>query len=121
MQSIQHRQNRRQLRSRLFNGAPRSHRRCAFTIFELVIVLLIMGILTAVTAPTFFDSLLFHRVESAARRVKADLELARTQARLTSASQSITFANSAYTLSNTKALDNPNGLYSVDLKKQPYL
>ena len=35
-----------------------------------------MGILTAVAAPTFFDSLLFHRVESAARRVKADLELA---------------------------------------------
>ena len=94
--------------------------RCAFTIIELVIVLLIMGILTAVAAPTFFDSLLFHRVESAARRVKADLELARTQARLTSASQSITFANSTYTLSNTKSLDNPNAVYSVDLTKQPY-
>jgi type II secretory pathway pseudopilin PulG len=87
---------------------------------ELVIVILIMGILTAVAMPTFFDSLLFHRVESAARRVKADLELARTQARLTSASQSITFSNSAYTLSNTKSLDNPNAIYSVDLKKQPY-
>ena len=61
-------------------------RRCAFTFIELVIVLLVMGILTAVAAPKFFDSLLFHRVESAARRVKADLELARTQARLTSAS-----------------------------------
>ena len=79
-----------------------------------------MGILTAVAAPTFFDSLLFHRVESAARRVKADLELARTQARLTSASQSVTFANSAYTLSNTKSLDKPNAIYTVDLTKQPY-
>jgi Tfp pilus assembly protein FimT len=79
-----------------------------------------MGILTAVAAPTFFDSLLFHRVESAARRVKADLELARTQARLTSASQSVTFANSAYTLSNVKSLDKPSAAYSVDLKKQPY-
>jgi type II secretory pathway pseudopilin PulG len=88
---------------------------------EMVIVILVMGILTAVAAPTFFDSLLFHRVESAARRVKADLELARTQARLTSASQSITFANSAYTLSNTKSLDKPNAIYSVDLKKEPYL
>ena len=119
MQSIQRQpaRNRRQLRSRLLNGALRSRRRCAFTIIELVIVLLIMGILTAVAAPTFFDSLLFHRVESAARRVKADLELARTQARLTSASQSITFANSAYTLSNTKSLDKPNAIYSVDLKK----
>jgi type II secretory pathway pseudopilin PulG len=121
MQSIQHRPgcNRRQLRSRLLNGALRS-RRCAFTIIELVIVLLTMGILTAVAAPTFFDSLLFHRVESAARRVKADLELARTQARATSATQSITFVNSVYTLSNTKSLDKPSAIYSVDLTKQPY-
>lgn len=108
------------MRSRLLNGALRPRRRCAFTIIELVIVLMIMGILTAVTAPKFFDSLLFHRVESAARRVKADLELARTQARLTSASQSITFASSAYTLSNTKSLDKPGAIYSVDLKKEPY-
>jgi Tfp pilus assembly protein FimT len=121
MQSIQHRSgcSHRQLRSRLFNGALRS-RRCAFSIFELVIVLLIMGILTAVAAPKFFDSLLFHRVESAARRVKADLELARTQARVTSATQSITFVNSVYTLSNTKSLDKPGAIYSVDLTKQPY-
>jgi len=121
MQSIQHRPgcNRRQLRSRLLNGALRS-RRCAFTIIELVIVLLIMGILTAVAAPTFFDSLLFHRVESAARRVKADLELARTQARLTSATQIVTFSGSTYTISNTKSLDNPSAGYSVDLTKQPY-
>ena len=122
MQSIQHRPgcNRRELRSRLLNGALRSRRRCAFSIFELVIVLLIMGILTTVAAPTFFDSLLFHRVETAARRVKADLELARTQARLTSASQSITFTNSVYTISNTKSLDKPGAIYSVDLTKQPY-
>jgi type II secretory pathway pseudopilin PulG len=122
MQSIQHRPGclRYGLRSRLFNGALRSRRRCAFTILELFVVILIMGILTAVAAPTFFDSLLFHRVESAARRVKADLELARTQARLTSASQSVTFANSAYTLSNVKSLDKPSAAYSVDLKKQPY-
>jgi type II secretory pathway pseudopilin PulG len=120
--SIQHRpgHNSRRLRSRLFNGAVCSRHLCAFTIIEVVIVVLIMGILTAVATPKFFDSLLFHRVESAARRVKSDLELARTQARLTSASQSITFANSVYTLSNTTSLDKPGAIYSVDLKKQPF-
>jgi Tfp pilus assembly protein FimT len=81
-----------------------------------------MSILGAVAAPTFFDSLLFHRVESAARRVKADLELARTQARLTSAAQSITFTNTTatYSLAGIKSLDKANTTYSVDLKKEPF-
>src|SRR3954463_11290584 len=116
MQSIQHRPvcDGRQLRARLFKGATRQPCRRAFTMIELVIVLLVMGILTAVASPKFVDSLLFHRVESAARRVKADLELARTQARLTSASQSIAFANSAYTLANMKNLDKPGAVYFVD-------
>jgi Tfp pilus assembly protein FimT len=96
-------------------------RRCAFSVFELVIVLMVMGILGAVAIPTFFDSLLIHRIDCAARRVKTDLELARTQARLTSSNQTVTFANSAYTISNTKHLDRPNLIYSVNLKKEPYL
>src|SRR5437870_13428346 len=87
MQSIQNRRRRSVRPLRKHTSTPPSVR--AFSIFELIIVVLIMSILGAVAAPKFFDSLLFHRVESAARRVKTDLELARTQARLTSASQSI--------------------------------
>ncbi len=94
--------------------------RGAFSMLELVIVAMVMSILAAVAAPTFYDSLLFHRVESAARRVKSDLELARMQARLTSATQSITFANSTYTLSNTTNLDKPGTAYTVNLTKQPF-
>ncbi len=122
MQSIQrqHGCTSRRRATRLVVSPSRFNRRCAFSIFELVIVLLIMSILAAVAVPMFFDSLLFHRVESAARRVKADLELARTQARLTSASQSITFTNSTYMLSNTTSLDKPGTVYTVDLSKQPY-
>src|SRR3954469_19068278 len=86
----------------------------AFSIFELVIVCLIMSILAAVAGPKFYDSLLFHRVESAARRVKSDIELARVQARLTSAAQTVTFSNSTYTLANVKSLDKPNSVYSLD-------
>ena len=37
-----------------------------------------------------------------------------------SATQSITFVGSVYTLSNTKSLDRPGTIYSVDLTKQPY-
>lgn len=86
-----------------------------------MIVLLIMSVLAAVSAPSFMDSLLFHRVESAARRVKADIEYQRQRARLTSAAQTVTFSNGSYTLSGAKNLDDPTSAYTVNLKKSPYL
>jgi prepilin-type N-terminal cleavage/methylation domain-containing protein len=94
-----------------------------FTLIELVIVLLIISVLAGMAIPTFFDSLLFHQVESAARRVKSDLELARRTARQTSSPQSITFSNQdkTYRLSTAvKHLDNPHGEYTVDLSAEPY-
>jgi prepilin-type N-terminal cleavage/methylation domain-containing protein len=99
----------------------RNKSRRAYTIIELVIVLLIMSIFAAVTAPSFMDSLLFHRVETAARRVKADIDYTRQRARLTSTAQSITFTASAtYTVSGAKSLENVHRAYAVDLKKSPY-
>jgi len=120
MQSIQRKPRRRAAAPN--RKAIAGCRMRAFSIFELVIVCLIMSILGAVAAPTFFDSLLFHRVESAARRVKADLELARSQARLTSASQTVAFTNatSTYTLAGIKNFDKANQTYSVDLRKEPF-
>jgi len=95
-------------------------RHCAFTIFELVIVILIMSVMAAVSAPAFMDSLLFHRVEAAARRVKADIDYQRQRARLTSTAQTVTFNNGTYTLSGAKSLDRPASGYSVNLKQSPY-
>jgi prepilin-type N-terminal cleavage/methylation domain-containing protein len=94
--------------------------RRAFTMIELVVVILIMSIFGAVAAPAFFDSLLFHRVESAARRVKADIDHARQRARLTSAAQTIAFASATYTLAGVKGLDHAYVTYSVNLRQSPY-
>jgi prepilin-type N-terminal cleavage/methylation domain-containing protein len=94
--------------------------RPAFTLIELVIVILITSIFAAVATPSFLDSLLFHRVESAARRVKADIDYQRQRARLTSTAQSITFAASTYTLSGAKSLNDPTQVYTVNLRQSPY-
>lgn len=94
-------------------------RRCAFSLIEVVVVLLIMSIFGAVAAPSFFDSLLFNRVESAARRVKADIDYARQRARLTSTSQTVTFVGAVYTTS-TKSIDRPSTTNTVNLTKSPF-
>lgn len=107
---------------RTASGQPRPwQRRCAFTFLELVIVMLILGIMAAVAVPTFFDSLLYHRVESAARRVKADLEQLRQTARRTSRTQAMTFGETSYTLPpDVTALGQTSDSYTVDLMQPPY-
>ena len=44
-----------------------------FTIMELMVVLLVMGIVAAVATPSFYASLQYHEIETAARRVVLDL------------------------------------------------
>src|SRR5689334_4789198 len=114
------RSHRRRSSKPALDRAAACTRRCAYTIFELVIVLLIMSVMAAVSVPVFMDSLLFHRVEAAARRVKADIDYQRQRARLTSTAQTVTFSNGTYTLSGAKNLDDPTAVYTVDLKKSPY-
>jgi type II secretory pathway pseudopilin PulG len=101
----------------------RRHRQCraAFSMTELAIVVLIMSIFGAVAAPRFFDSLLFHRVELAARRVKSDLELVRHTARLTSTAQTLSVTGLTYSTSAAVTdLDRPAQAYSVDFSQPPY-
>jgi type II secretory pathway pseudopilin PulG len=112
---------RRPRRSLTIGTSPTARGKLAFTVIELLLVVIVMGILAAVAAPAFLDSLLFYRVESAARRVKADLELARRTARLTSASQSVSFSGTSYAMSaGVVDLDKPLGAYAVDLARAPY-
>jgi prepilin-type N-terminal cleavage/methylation domain-containing protein len=99
----------------------RPPRRTAFTFLELVVVLLIFGIMAAVAIPTFTDSLMYHRVESAARRVKGDLDQLRQTARRTSQSQFMTFAASSYTLPPmVTGLEHTTDVYTVDFLEPPY-
>lgn len=105
----------------------------AFTIVEMMIVLLIMGILAATATPSFFRSLRHHRLESAARRVKLDLEYLRNTARARSVTLKCEFNDKVYTLGNAWEPDatesekqryirhaDHNLRYQVDLTDAPY-
>ena len=94
----------------------------AFTLVELVIVVLIVGIMAAVAVPRLMDSISYHRAEAAAKRVKLDMELARRSARISSADRSIQFDTAAetYTLTGTTHLDHVGADYSVRLDQAPY-
>jgi prepilin-type N-terminal cleavage/methylation domain-containing protein len=111
------------------NSAPRARfrdkaiRRCGFTLVELVVVILLLGILTAVAAPKVSTGLRRAEIEAACLRVKADLNLARQTAMSRSTTQSVQFTvNSAvYTLPGISDPDHPSVTnYSVSLADKTY-
>lgn len=93
-----------------------------FTLVELTIVVLIIGIMAAAAAPRFVDSLMYYRAEAAAKRIEADLKLAREAAIASSAKQQVTFSPSSngYMLGGLPDLDHPSLEYEVKLSDAPY-
>ena len=97
-------------------------RRKAFTLVELVVVLLIIAIGSAVAGPAYSRALQTHRVEQAALRVMADLRLAKRHAQLTSASIYVDFDLATHTITirgidDFEKFGQPN---SISLSSDPY-
>ena len=94
--------------------------RHAFTLLELTIVTMIIGILSAVAAPRFVDALMEYRVEAAARQLHSDLAKARVRAKTTSASQVVQFdpAANSYTLPGVPDIDHPSQDYRVSVESK---
>lgn len=97
-------------------------RRSALTLVELVITILIMGILAGMATPKFTGALQRMRVESACRRIRADLAFARQSAISKSASQAVEFTvnSGLYTMPGVSSLDRAASAYFVDLAAEPY-
>jgi type II secretion system protein H len=94
----------------------------AFTLVEMVIVVLIIGILTASAAPRMAGTIRSSRLDAACRRIKADLAWARQSAINKSAAQTVAFtpASGTYAIATAADLDRPAAAYTVSLFSAPY-
>jgi len=95
--------------------------RGGFTFIEMAITILVMGIVAAAAAPSYFSALASYRVGMAARKVVADLHYARSESQRSSSSRTVQFdtANNRYTLVNVADLDRAADSYVVHLVDPP--
>ncbi len=96
--------------------------RDAFTLVELVMVLVIIVVTSAIAIPRFANTTQNYRASVAAQRVAADLGMAQARANMTSSTITVTFTpgTGRYTISNTPDLKTGASTYSVDLADRPF-
>ncbi len=104
-------------------------RRRAFSIFEMAIVVFILGVVTSIAVPRFANALAHQRLEAAVRRAIVDLKLAQRRARSTTTSHRIVFTlprsyrMQFYDGDSWEAVphpDHPGQAYVVSLSGEPY-
>ena len=90
----------------------RTHR-SGFTLIELTIVVLIVGILASVAAPRYLETLANYRADATVKRIVADLQLAKRRAQQTSTSQTMAFyvADNRYEIAGISDLDRSSKVY----------
>lgn len=95
-------------------------RRTAFTLVELIMVLVVIGVVFAIAAPRFNQADDHRRAQLAKQRIESDIRLAEQDAWHSGQTREIAFdvATSTYEIRGmVDALGNP---YVVDLSKPPY-
>lgn len=103
-------------------GNNQARRGRAFSLLELVLVITIISSLGAIAMPRYVNSLSNYRADQAARRVAADLTLARSEAWTAGQSRTVSFtqASATYQLTGVSGLDRPSSNYIVSLGADPY-
>ena len=94
----------------------------AFSLVELVVVLLIVVAISAIAVPRYASAVTHYRAESAAYRIASDLRFARERARSMSAARTVVFdvAHDRYSLVGESDRDHPSQAHMVVLSEAPY-
>jgi type II secretory pathway pseudopilin PulG len=94
----------------------------AFTLVEMVLVTVLIGLLAGIAVPKYANFIAEQRVEAAARRVAVDMALAQREAKFASAPRTVQFdvAAGSYRLVGMADPDHPNEEYVVELDDEPY-
>lgn len=90
-----------------------------FTLLEVLLVLAIVAIFSAVAAPRYGRASGRYRADLAARRIVADLCLARSSAQATSSSWTVSFSKETECYEVAPPTGQPGG-YTVVLSAEPY-
>jgi prepilin-type N-terminal cleavage/methylation domain-containing protein len=96
--------------------------RKGFSLIEMVLVVVLVALVAAIARPRYVNSLNAYRANMAAKRIAADLILARKNAWATGVSKVVTFTlnTSQYQLVGLKSLDKSTADYVVNLAGSPY-
>lgn len=97
--------------------------RRGFSLIELVLVLTIISVLSAIAVPRYAGALVRYRADAAAQRVVTDLNYARERARSTSTSVTVIFkpAQDCLSIRKVPSIDDPLTDWATDLSAKPYL
>ena len=96
--------------------------RGGFSLVELIVVAAVLAIGAGIALPRYNASVTRYRVDAAARRVAADLDRARTAARVTSQPRTVEFKplHMAYVIGQERSLSRRANVYEVLLSGEPY-
>ena len=110
------------MRTRYFLSIRSTGRHGGFSLLELLLVLAIIGIATAIAVPRYMSSIQNYRLNASARRIVTDLAFARSQAKATSSSRTfqVNVVDDAYLINEETKIDKAADIYRVDLKLAPY-
>ncbi len=109
-------------RGRSCAGSAARTNRVGWTLLDISITVLILGILSTIAVPRFWDAIERNRAEATAHRLQADLLWARQHAMASSTTVTVEFRTdvSRYSIPQLDHPDSPGQPYGVDVSAYPY-